>query len=211
MDQFRKFFLDRDYLRIARRALVIAFLGLFAAALIQGCVGWFTPTPIPSAPPTTAPTVTNTSAPATHIPTRTLTWTVTLTRTEAPPTLTSTPEPSSTPHPTASMTPTSTPTLPTIPAGRNLTPFPQLPHTGASAAQIQDMTPTVSTPSGSTITATPGATAESSNTPTPKPKQITLPAGCVYHSLYLEPGLGYDVLTFHCPSILATPPTSTGD
>lgn len=49
---------------------------------------------------------------------------------------------------------------------------------------------------------TPSATPQATVTPTPTPKRITLPEGCVYHSLYLEPGLGYDVLTFHCPTIL---------
>lgn len=160
--------------------------------------------PIPSAPPTLAPTITAPHAPATHIPsvtaslfpatatklpfaeTRTVTWTNTpsKTRTAVPATLTRTNTP----------TPTATAPMETIPAGRNLsTPHP-LPNTGASQQEIQDMTATVTPKANTPSTDTASAT--------PTPNRITLPVGCVYHSLYLEPGLGYDVLVFHCPSIL---------
>lgn len=68
----------------------------------------------------------------------------------------------------------------------------------AAPAQASDAT---DTPTVTFATVTP----EPSGTPTPGRKEITLPSDCTFHSLYVEMGKPYSVLTFHCPNATVAP------
>lgn len=142
------------------RSTVIVFGVVIGCALLSYFVTkCLSPYPsLPSAPPTIAPTITATNAPATHIPTRTITptWTSTIAPTATTSrisTLTRTVIPTLEPSPTSTPEPSQPTTIPvTIPAGRNLLTPPPLPNTGASEQEIAEMTATA------TATVTPKPT-----------------------------------------------------
>ena len=140
-------------------------------------------------PSSTATLAATSSGTPTEKPTLSPTFTSSLTRTA-----TLTLSPSATASVTPSQTPSPSATLPTIPAGRDLTPVkgtqtPLLPNSGLSAQGIQELTRTP------TVTATPEPTV------TPTSNRITLPEGCTFHSWYAEFGTTFDVMTFHCPPL----------